>query len=247
MIKVRMNDRDEVMSRIADVRSVFMLDGMEEEMLDPGEAELLGRLAELIASRGLESAAHMRRIGDYSALLARASGLESEESGRIGMAAPLHDVGKVGIADEILFKQGELDPVEREEMQRHARAGHELLADTSSDVMRLAAEIALTHHERYDGSGYPPGPRGRRDPGRGPDRGRRRRLRRSRLRPPVPARTHPRGRDQDHAEGPRRPVRPRSPRPLRRRARHRPRRGGEERRHRPGADAMTQMLVRFRT
>ena len=157
MIKVRMNDRDEVMSRIADVRSVFMLDGMEEEMLDPGEAELLGRLAELIASRRLESAAHMRRIGDYSALLARASGLESEESGRIGMAAPLHDVGKVGIADEILFKQGELDPVEREEMQRHARAGHELLADTSSDVMRLAAEIALTHHERYDGSGYPQG------------------------------------------------------------------------------------------
>jgi putative two-component system response regulator len=145
------------MGEIADVRAVFMLDGEDESVLDPGEPELLGRLAELIATRGLESAAHMQRIGEYSALLARASGLDSELSGRIGMAAPLHDVGKVGIADEILFKQGELDPAERAEMERHAQAGYDLLADTSSDVLRLAAEIALTHHERFDGSGYPRG------------------------------------------------------------------------------------------
>ena len=145
------------MQRIADVRAVFMLDGEDEAALDPGEPELLGRLAELIATRGLESAAHMRRIGEYSALLARAGGLDSEESRRIGMAAPLHDVGKVGIADEILFKQGQFDAAEREEMQRHARAGYELLSDATSEVLRLAAEIALTHHERYDGSGYPQG------------------------------------------------------------------------------------------
>jgi putative two-component system response regulator len=99
----------------------------------------------------------MQRIGDYSALLARAGGADREESRLIGRAAALHDVGKIEIADEILFKQGELDPGERQEMQRHARAGNELLADSSSDVLRLAAEIALTHHERYDGSGYPRG------------------------------------------------------------------------------------------
>jgi putative two-component system response regulator len=152
-----MKDREDGVQELADVRAVFMLDGENEALLDPGEPELMGRLAELIAARRLESAAHMRRIGEYSALLARANGVDSEGSRLIGMAAPLHDVGKVGIADEILFKQGQLDPAEREEMQRHARAGHEILSDSSSEVLRLAAEIALTHHERFDGSGYPQG------------------------------------------------------------------------------------------
>jgi putative two-component system response regulator len=154
---MRMTYRDEALGRVADVRSVFMLDGVHEAWLDPGEPELLGRLAELIAERNLESATHMQRVGEYSALLARASGLDQEKSDLIGMAAPLHDVGKVGIADEILTKRGELDADERREMERHAQAGHDLLADATSDVVRLAAEIALTHHERYDGTGYPRG------------------------------------------------------------------------------------------
>jgi len=155
IIQVRMKSRDDAMPEIAEVRTVFLLDGHDAAQLDPGEPELLGRLAELIAIRKLESAAHMQRIGEYSSLLARAGGLDDDESGRIGMAAPLHDVGKVGIADEILFKQGEFDAGERKEMERHAQAGHDLLADAGSDVLRLAAEIALTHHERYDGTGYP--------------------------------------------------------------------------------------------
>jgi putative two-component system response regulator len=152
-----MNDRDDVVARIADVRAVFMLDGESESLLDPGEVELLGPLAEQMATRGLERAAHMQRIGEYSALLARAGGLDGGDSRLIGLAAPLHDVGKVEIADEILFKEGDLDPGEREEMQRHARAGYDLLADSTSEVLRLAADIALTHHERYDGGGYPQG------------------------------------------------------------------------------------------
>ncbi len=152
-----MNDRDDFGVRIADVRAIFMLDGESESLLEPGEVELLGRLADQTATRGLESAAHMQRIGEYSALLARAGGLDSTESRLIGLAAPLHDVGNLEIADEILFKQGDFDPGQREEMQRHARAGYDLLADSSSEVLRLAAEIALTHHERYDGGGYPQG------------------------------------------------------------------------------------------
>jgi putative two-component system response regulator len=152
-----MSDFADAGERISKVRSVLPLDGADEPLLEPGEAEVLGRLAELIGSREVERAEHMQRIGEYSALLARAGGLESEESERIGVAAPFHDVGKVAISDEILFKQGELDPGEREEMQRHAQAGHDLLADCTSGILRLAAEIALTHHERYDGSGYPRG------------------------------------------------------------------------------------------
>jgi putative two-component system response regulator len=152
-----MTDTAGAEERIAEVRAVILLDGEHEELLDPGEAELLGRLAELIGTRNLETAAHMQRIGDYSALLARASGMESEESRRIGLAAPLHDVGKVGIADEVLFKREELSPEERIEIQGHARAGRELLADATSEILRLAAEICLTHHERFDGGGYPQG------------------------------------------------------------------------------------------
>jgi putative two-component system response regulator len=152
-----MIDTAEVGERITKVRSVFMLDGPDESLLETGEGELLGRLADLIATREIERAEHMQRIGEYAALLARASGLERDESELIGLAAPLHDIGKVAISDDILFKPGELDPVEREEMERHAQAGHDLLADCTSDVLRLAAEIALTHHERYDGGVYPRG------------------------------------------------------------------------------------------
>jgi putative two-component system response regulator len=152
-----MSDIADAGERVSKVRSVLLLDGAGEPLLESGEADLLGRLAELIGARALERPEHMQRIGEYSALLARAGGLEIEESERIGLAARFHDVGKVAISDEILFKQGELDPAEREEMQRHAQAGHDLLADCTSDILRLAAEIALTHHERYGGGGYPRG------------------------------------------------------------------------------------------
>jgi putative two-component system response regulator len=108
-------------------------------------------------SRGLETPGHLERIGEYSRLLARAAGLGTEEAERIRLAAPLHDVGKVAIADAILLKEGELDIAEREEMQRHAEAGHELLGGCTSDILQLAGEIALTHHERFDGRGYPQG------------------------------------------------------------------------------------------
>jgi putative two-component system response regulator len=152
-----MENREDAVSRKAEVREALLLDGEAEAELAAGEPELLARLAELIADRNLESAAHMQRIGEYSRVLARACGLDSEETARIGMAAPLHDLGEVGIADEILFKQGEFDPEERRAMERHAQAGYDLLADASSAVLRLAAEIALTHHERFDGTGYPRG------------------------------------------------------------------------------------------
>jgi putative two-component system response regulator len=142
---------------IADIRAQFLLDGPNEARLDPSEIELLGRLAQLIGSRGLETPGHLERIGEYSRLLARAAGLGTEEAERIRLAAPLHDVGKVAIADAILLKEGELDIAEREEMQRHAEAGHELLGGCTSDILQLAGEIALTHHERFDGRGYPQG------------------------------------------------------------------------------------------
>jgi HD-GYP domain-containing protein (c-di-GMP phosphodiesterase class II) len=75
-------------------------------------------------------------------------------------AAPMHDVGKVATSDAILRKEGPLSRGERLEMERHAEVGHEILAGSSSDLLRMAATIALTHHERWDGDGYPRGLRG---------------------------------------------------------------------------------------
>jgi putative two-component system response regulator len=79
-------------------------------------------------------------------------------------AAPMHDVGKIGISEEILSKPGPLTHEERREMERHAMIGCEILADSQSELLRVAATIALTHHERYDGSGYPRGLAGKEIP-----------------------------------------------------------------------------------
>lgn len=128
-----------------------------ERLLDRRQIEILTRLADLIALRDHETGVHSRRIGSYSARLARAYQLPEEQVRNIGLAAPLHDIGKLAIPDAILLKPGPLDPAEREVMQRHAKIGFDVLAGTGAPFLDQAAEIALTHHERFDGSGYPCG------------------------------------------------------------------------------------------
>jgi putative two-component system response regulator len=128
------------------------------------EAEMLERLNEVIASRDLKTGIHTRAVGRLSALLAEASGLDEETVRRIRVAAPMHDIGKIGMPDVILMKPSPLTGAERTFMQRHAQIGHNLLAGTGSPVLDLAAEIALTHHEHFDGSGYPRGLAGDRIP-----------------------------------------------------------------------------------
>lgn len=104
---------------------------------------------------------HIVRIGESSALLAKAIGMPSQWCELMKMAAPLHDIGKIGIADAILQKPGALTPQERQIMQEHARIGYEILRDPhGSPLTDLAAEIALAHHERWDGTGYPNGLQG---------------------------------------------------------------------------------------
>lgn len=104
---------------------------------------------------------HIVRIGESSALLAKAIGMPSPWCELMKMAAPLHDIGKIGIADAILQKPGALTPQERQIMQEHARIGYEILRDPhGSPLTDLAAEIALAHHERWDGTGYPNGLQG---------------------------------------------------------------------------------------
>ncbi len=107
-----------------------------------------------------ETGAHVNRMAAIAALLGEGMGLGPEQVLLLRAAAPMHDVGKIATPDEILRKPGPLTDEEREEMQRHTTVGHEILAGSDSELLQMAARIALTHHERYDGSGYPRGLRG---------------------------------------------------------------------------------------
>ena len=96
----------------------------------------------------------------YCALLARLAGIDGARAEAIRIASPMHDVGKIGIPDRILLKPGRLAEEERRVMEAHTEMGHRILAGSGVDLLDLAAEMALTHHERIDGMGYPSGARG---------------------------------------------------------------------------------------
>ena len=129
---------------------------LQREILD-AQRDALGKLCEAIEMRSKETGQHIWRMAAYSRLLATLAGLPVERIDLIEAAAPLHDIGKVAIPDAILNKPGRLTPEEFEVMRQHARHGYELLSQSSSAMLRLGARIALTHHERWDGGGYPEG------------------------------------------------------------------------------------------
>jgi PAS domain S-box-containing protein len=125
--------------------------------LEEARLETLRRLALAAEYRDDETHHHTERVGHTAALIADAIGLPAKTVERLRLAAPLHDIGKLALPDAILLKPGMLTPEEFRIMQTHTHAGARLLSGSGSDVLRLAEEIALTHHERWDGSGYPGG------------------------------------------------------------------------------------------
>jgi two-component system response regulator RpfG len=137
-----------------------LLEGMVEEAtreIREREKETLLRLARAGEFRDEETGYHLIRMARYSRLIANAVGLERDEAETIELAAPLHDIGKIGIPDGVLLKAGRLDADEWNNMRRHPVIGHEILKGSASKYVRMGALIALGHHERYDGSGYPNG------------------------------------------------------------------------------------------
>jgi HD-GYP domain-containing protein (c-di-GMP phosphodiesterase class II) len=125
--------------------------------LEIAQAETVRRLSMAVEFRDEDTGAHVERIGRFSTLLARAIGMSPEFCRRVAYAAPLHDVGKVAIPDAILLKPGSLTPEERAIVETHAEEGHRLLRGSSSSILDMGAAIALSHHERWDGGGYPRG------------------------------------------------------------------------------------------
>jgi len=119
--------------------------------------EVVTRLAMAAEYRDDTTGEHTRRVGRASARIARALGWSEERAGTLGIAARLHDVGKIGIPDTVLLKPGKLDTEQYAQMQTHTLIGARILSGGRSELLRLAEEIALTHHERWDGQGYPRG------------------------------------------------------------------------------------------
>jgi putative two-component system response regulator len=121
------------------------------------ERETVVRLSKAAEYRDPETGAHILRMAHYSAVIAKALGMSVAEQDLLLQAAPMHDIGKVGIADNILLKPGRLTPEEFEVMKQHAVFGYEILQGSLSKVLQTGAEIARGHHEKFDGSGYPHG------------------------------------------------------------------------------------------
>ncbi|WP_301102742.1 HD domain-containing phosphohydrolase [Propionivibrio sp.] len=121
------------------------------------EQELLFRMSRAAEFRDPETGAHIQRMSHYSCLIAGRMGLSAEEQQLILQAAPMHDVGKIGISDYILLKPSALTPEEFAVMKTHSVLGFELLKGSESRVLQSAASIAISHHEKYDGGGYPYG------------------------------------------------------------------------------------------
>ena len=132
--------------------------------LDERERELLTRLARATSLRDGASVSRGERLSRYAGQIAEAMGLPEEEVRMIELAAPLHDLGKIGIPDATLLKPGRLEPAEMASVRAYPELGHDILRDSSSRFVQLGATIARAHRERWDGRGYPDGLRGEETP-----------------------------------------------------------------------------------
>ncbi|OOZ39447.1 two-component system response regulator [Solemya pervernicosa gill symbiont] len=164
-------DRAEILNRIRNMLEVRTLHNqvrnqnriLEQKVTDrtrelfETRMEIIRRLGRAAEYRDNETGLHIIRMSKYSQQLALAYGMDDKAAEMVLNASPMHDVGKIGIPDRILLKPGKLDADEWHTMQSHAAIGAELLAGHDSELMHMASMIAETHHEKFDGSGYPKG------------------------------------------------------------------------------------------
>lgn len=137
---------------------------LARQALEREHEQIIFKLSQLSTSRDEETGNHMHRVAHISRLIARELGHDEQFRDMIYLAAPMHDIGKVGIPDKILLKPGKLSPEEWEVMKTHTTIGYEVLKDSSSPLLRMGADIAHSHHEKYNGQGYPHGLMGEKIP-----------------------------------------------------------------------------------
>ena len=130
-----------------------------QDLIDT-QLEIVQRLGYAAEYRDTDTAKHTTRVGEYARILGEQLGLTGETLQNLHHAAPMHDIGKIGISDAILLKPGIYTPEERSNMEQHTIIGSEILKGGTSDLLITAKEIAISHHERWDGKGYPNGLKG---------------------------------------------------------------------------------------
>lgn len=118
-------------------------------------------LGGIVETHSNNTANHVNRVAEYSKVIAKAFGMNEDEIEVLKFAFPMHDVEKIGIADDILNKPGKLSEEEFEKIKKHTVIGYELLKNSEREILKLASEIAYQHHERWDGKGYPRGLKGK--------------------------------------------------------------------------------------
>ncbi len=133
---------------------------VQAEELRVTRLQVIQRLGRAAEYKDNETGTHVLRMSHYSRILARAYGLSEKAADDILHAAPMHDIGKIGIADSILLKPGRLTEEEFDVMRTHPQIGADIIGEADSDLLKLAKSVALTHHEKWDGSGYPNGLKG---------------------------------------------------------------------------------------
>jgi putative two-component system response regulator len=124
-------------------------------VIEAREREIVTLLMKAAEHRDTDTGDHVARVAGYVALVAEGLKLPPERCRLLSLASTMHDVGKIGVPDAILLKPGRLTPDERAEMEKHAERGYPILESSTSELVKLAAEIAWTHHEKWDGTGYP--------------------------------------------------------------------------------------------
>ena len=148
---------EEIRRRTSELWDSLMRLEEARKNLQIAQEETLSRLSMAAEYRDDETSGHVERMSRYCALLADATGADSETAETLRLASRLHDIGKIGVSDLILMKEATLTPTERRMMEEHVPKGVRLLEGSESAVVQLAAVVAGAHHERYDGTGYPLG------------------------------------------------------------------------------------------
>lgn len=146
-----------ISSAVVKARVKNHLSLVQAEELRKTRLQVIQRLGRAAEYKDNETGTHVLRMSHYSKVLALAYGLSEQAADNLLHAAPMHDIGKIGIADSILLKPGKLTDEEYDIMKTHASIGADIIGDADSELMRLAKSVAITHHEKWDGSGYPNG------------------------------------------------------------------------------------------
>jgi response regulator RpfG family c-di-GMP phosphodiesterase len=151
--------RTAVIIALRSYQAVITIKNLHKE-IDDTQKELIYTLGEIAESRSLETGHHVKRVSEISSFLAEKLNLPNDHVDLIGLAASMHDLGKMAIDDRILNKPGKLTKDEFEIVKKHSALGYEILKNSKRELLQLAAVIAHEHHENYDGSGYPRGLKG---------------------------------------------------------------------------------------